>query len=144
MKKASSTAAASIPSTDSAPTKPAVKKTPVKKTAARKPAARKTEAVQTTTAPSLAPTTPASLPTTVKANIDIGFGNLLYLRGDGPGLSWEQGLPMECVGDNVWTWTTRGAIQPFTYKVLVNDVSWSVGEDYLAHTGQLNVVEPQF
>ena len=30
----------------------------------------------------------ANLETRISATIDIGFGNILYLRGDAPGLSW--------------------------------------------------------
>src|SRR5690606_12500637 len=34
--------------------------------------------------------------TVIVAKIDVGFGNALYLRGDGPGLSWSKGVPMDC------------------------------------------------
>src|SRR5579872_5239985 len=36
-------------------------------------------------------------PVTIEAKIDVGFGNTLYLRGEGPGLSWTQGVPLTCV-----------------------------------------------
>jgi hypothetical protein len=29
--------------------------------------------------------------TTIEAKIDVGFGNNLFVRGEGPGLSWEKG-----------------------------------------------------
>ena len=117
--------------------KPAVKKATVKKTVAKKGPARKTAAKD-----KLEVST--SLETRISARIDIGFGNILYLRGDGPGLSWEHGVPMECNKDIVWNWTTSETVKAFTYKVLVNDVSWSVGEDYTAHAGQNNKVNPEF
>ena len=112
--------------------KPAVKKTTAKKGPARKTAAKAKLEVST------------SPETRISARIDIGFGNILYLRGDGPGLSWEHGVPMECNKDSVWNWTTSETAKAFTYKVLVNDVSWSVGEDYTAHAGQNNKVNPEF
>ncbi|MEZ5275948.1 MAG: hypothetical protein R3F07_06185 [Opitutaceae bacterium] len=139
MKKANNTAATAKPATGTAAAKPTVKKT-VKKTAARKTTAAKKAPAAT----SLAPSTTPVLVSTIRAHIDIGFGNLLFLRGDGPGLSWEKGMPMACVKDTLWSWTTKEAVKPFTFKVLVNDLSWSVGEDYTAHAGQITEIEPSF
>ena len=82
--------------------------------------------------------------TRITAKTDIGFGNILYLRGDGPGLSWEHGVPMDCDKNSVWSWTTAATAKAFTYKVLVNDVSWSMGEDFTAHAGKNNKANPEF
>jgi hypothetical protein len=128
MKKVTANAAVKKAATKKA----AVKKTVTKKTSTRKTASKVKQDVST------------SSETRISARIDIGFGNILYLRGDGPGLSWEHGVPMECNMDSVWSWTTTKTAKAFTYKVLVNDVSWSVGEDYTAHVGQNNRVSPEF
>src|SRR3954466_1312984 len=32
--------------------------------------------------------------TTIQAKVDVGFGNTLTIRGQGQGLSWDQGQPM--------------------------------------------------
>jgi hypothetical protein len=82
--------------------------------------------------------------TAVIARIDVGFGNLLYLRGEGPGLSWDRGVPMDCASSDVWTWATTAATRPFAYKVLVNDERWSIGDDYVASVGVENTVAPAF
>jgi len=65
------------------------------------------------------------------ARADIGFGNRLYIRGEGCGLSWEQGAPMVCEGSDCWRWQpeswaahTHPSIQ---FKVLINDEIWSDG-----------------
>src|SRR5207245_10277976 len=58
--------------------------------------------------------------TTIEAKIDVGFGNTLYLRGQGPGLSWERGVPCECVNRNTWRWTAPGAEQ-LTFRLLLDD-----------------------
>lgn len=144
MKKATTTASATKKAAKKAPVKPAAKKkatkiAPVKKTAVKKTAAKKKAAPKKT-----APTAAKDPVTTIRAKIDIGFGNLLHLRGDGPGLSWEKGIVMDCVEDTVWSWTTTETIKPFTYKVLVNDLSWSTGEDYTAHAGKVNTIKPTF
>jgi hypothetical protein len=110
--------------------KPAVKAAPAKKTSA--PAKKK---------PAVTTEPPATF---ISAKIDIGFGNHLYIRGTGPGLSWNHGLAMDCVGAGLWTVTVKHATAPVTFKVLVNDLSWSTGEDFAVEPGQSVTVVPSF
>ena len=51
----------------------------------------------------------------------IGIGNKLYLRGDGPGLSWDKGVPLQFVSIGRWRWETGDATAPVTCKVYKND-----------------------
>src|ERR1700691_2242503 len=54
---------------------------------------------KTTTKKKAAPaivTKPSGLRVTIIAKIDIGFGNFLFARGDGGGLGWGKGTPLEC------------------------------------------------
>lgn len=115
---------------------PKAKKAPAKK-AAPKPAAPAPAPVAKTPAPSTSTTI-------VTAQIDVGFGNTLYLRGEGPGLSWEKGVPLDCVADDKWSFTFIGAERPVVFKFLLNDLSWSLGEDYIAAPGAKVVVAPTF
>ena len=46
-------------------------------------------------------------PVTIEAKIDVGFGNTLYLRGEGVGLSWTQGVPLTCVDGKTWKQVDR-------------------------------------
>lgn len=86
---------------------------------------------------------PVKLSTTmISAKIDVGFGNKLFIRGEGPGLSWDKGLPMECAADDVWTITIPGVSSPIVFKVLVNDTAWSLGENYRADPGQSVTIAP--
>jgi hypothetical protein len=82
--------------------------------------------------------------TFISATIDIGFGNHLFLRGDGPGLSWDRGVAMDCTGAGLWTASVKNANGPVTFKVLVNDLSWSSGEDFVAAPGQSVTITPSF
>ena len=82
--------------------------------------------------------------TTITAKIDIGFGNLLYLRGEGPGLSWDRGIVMDCVADSEWQAVIAESARPISFKFLVNDLSWSAGVDYTAKPGSIVVLEPTF
>ena len=104
-----------------------------------KPAAKKKAA-----APAVKPVAAKKVATTIAAQIDIGFGNLLYIRGEGPGLSWDQGLPMACVADNQWQVVLAESARPIVFKFLVNDLSWSAGEDYTAAPGSNVALVPTF
>ena len=81
------------------------------------------------------------------ADIDIGFGNTLYIRGNGQNLSWEQGVPMTPITDHQWTWNSQSPIgtkiSPFEYKVLINDQTWCTGENFIATRGE-NIIFPLF
>jgi hypothetical protein len=82
--------------------------------------------------------------TFISAQVDIGFGNLLFVRGSGPGLSWDRGVAMDCVGTGLWTVSVKNAAEPVVFKVLVNDISWSSGEDYVVSPGQSVTISPSF
>jgi len=82
--------------------------------------------------------------TFISAQIDIGFGNHLHIRGEGPGLSWDRGFAMDNTGSNLWTYAVKGATGPISFKVLVNDLSWSAGPDFVAKPGKSLTVTPTF
>ena len=109
---------------------------PAKKSA---PVARKAPV-----APVVKKTAPKAVVTTISAQIDVGFGNSLYLRGDGPGLSWDRGVLMECVGDDRWSVALPESARPIVCKFLVNDQVWSTGEDFIAKSGATTVFAPLF
>ena len=83
-------------------------------------------------------------PTVITATVDVGFGNTLYLRGDGPGLSWDSGVALDCLGDSEWRIALPGTGKPVTYKFLINDLTWSAGEDYVAPSGTKVSLTPSF
>ncbi len=51
----------------------------------------------------------------------IGIGNKLFIRGDGPGLSWEKGVPLQFVSIGKWRWETPDAAAPISAKLYKND-----------------------
>ncbi|MDR1433387.1 MAG: hypothetical protein LBI61_03580 [Puniceicoccales bacterium] len=81
----------------------------------------------------------------VVANVDVGFGNYLYIRGDGCGLSWDRGVEMESVDGSHWLWECECGCgkKCFEFKVLVNDERWSSGENFVA-IATMNEIAPQF
>lgn len=103
-----------------------------------KPATLETPAVSTgATARS------AAKPVTIEAKIDVGFGNALYLRGEGSGLSWNQGIPLVCVDGSTWKWSAD-VKDPVKFKLLLNDAVWAQGEDLVATPGQKVEITPSF
>lgn len=57
----------------------------------------------------------------------IGIGNRLFIRGSGPGLSWEKGVPLQFVSIGKWRWETNDASAPVQFKLLKNDEQESAG-----------------
>lgn len=88
--------------------------------------------------------TPEAPATVISARVDVGFGNHLYLRGEGPGLSWDHGIAMDCIAADGWAATLKGAIAPVVFKVLINDLTWCTGNDYVVEPGQSVTVSPTF
>lgn len=87
--------------------------------------------------------TPAT--TTITARVDVGFGNSLFVRGDGPGLSWDSGMLMTCIGRDIWQARVTGESgATFAFKFLVNDISWSGGADFTIATGANRTFVPVF
>jgi hypothetical protein len=144
-------APAAKPTVTSKKPAPAPAKTAPKKVAAPapKPAVAAKAPVAAKPAPAKkAPAVKAStLPvktTTLSALVDVGFGNTLYLRGDGPGLSWDKGVKLECVSDDCWTIKLGPSTKPIIFKFLLNDVAWSDGNDYIVTPGSSVELKPTF
>jgi hypothetical protein len=108
------------------------------------PAKKSTKTVKKTITVPAAKTAPAVVVRTISANFDVGFGNALYLRGEGPGLSWDKGVRMECVADDRWSLALGGSAKPFVFKFLVNDEKWSAGPDYTVSPGTTVTLSPAF
>ncbi len=51
----------------------------------------------------------------------IGIGNRLFVRGEGPGLSWEKGVPLQFVSIGKWRWESAEATAPVACKLYKND-----------------------
>ena len=135
------------PAKSSAPAKKAPVKI-VKKPAAapvKRPAAAPVAKAPTVKpAPVAKPARGKQPPTVITALINIGFGNALYLRGEGPSLSWDVGVALDCVADDKWSITLPGTGKPVIYKFLINDTAWSAGSDYIVESGSSVTVVPSF
>lgn len=89
------------------------------------------------------PKTPSEALTTIEVKLDVGFGNSLFLRGQGSGLTWDRGVLLDCVDGIVWRWSQKVS-DPVTFKVLLNDQVWSAGSDLVVAPGQKVEISPCF
>jgi hypothetical protein len=145
--KVSKAAAPKAPAKKVASQKPAaaVKAPAVKKpaAAAKAPAVKKPAAVKAPAVKQAGKSAKAPL-TKIIAQVDVGFGNELFLRGEGAGLSWEKGTLMQCVSDSEWAFATDAAKTGVVFKFLLNDVQWSDGEDMMVAAGGTSISSPSF
>jgi hypothetical protein len=82
--------------------------------------------------------------TVVEAKIDVGLGNTLFIRGQGDGLSWLKGVPLNCVDAKTWVWSNTQAKDKVVFKLLLNDEVWAKGEDVVAEVGRKIETVPFF
>lgn len=71
--------------------------------------------------PPAAPTPSADGATRLVVTAYIGIGNKLYVRGSGPGLSWDKGVPLQFVSIGKWRWDTPASSTPVAIKLYKND-----------------------
>ena len=134
MKKSTATKTSKSPA-------PATKPAPV---AAKSAKTLKAPAKKKAAPPAVKPVAAKNHATTITAQIDIGFGNALHIRGEGPGLSWDKGLLMNCVSDDQWQVVLSETSRAVVFKFLVNDLTWNTGEDYSVASGSKVTLVPAF
>ncbi|MDR2673313.1 MAG: hypothetical protein LBC18_00170 [Opitutaceae bacterium] len=147
MKKTNNKAKATPATPAPVPAKKAAKKTAAPKARpSLRIAVAAAKAVAVAVAPAAKKTEETRPPvvTTIIASIDIGFGNTLYVRGEGGGLNWETGVALDCVADDKWAISLSDAASPVIFKLLVNDLVWSAGENYTVPPGGELTVSPVF
>ncbi|HZZ18587.1 MAG TPA: hypothetical protein VFE25_04420 [Opitutaceae bacterium] len=133
-------------------TKPAKTPAPATKKAAPAPAPAKKSTVAPKIKAAAAPSTPAPAVVakpkggrvTIIATLDVGFGNSLFVRGDEPILSWDKGIALGNVDGGKWEIVLTAITQPLQFKFLVNDSTWSAGENFTVSPGDIVTLTPSF
>ena len=82
--------------------------------------------------------------TTVVANVMIGIGNKPFLRGDGPGLSWDEGVSMNFLEIGKWAWSPPRKNASLTVQVYRNDQDPDKGGKVEVPPGQKLEITPDF
>ncbi|MBX3737704.1 MAG: hypothetical protein KF715_13485 [Candidatus Didemnitutus sp.] len=82
--------------------------------------------------------------TRLLATAYIGIGNKLFIRGDGPGLSWDHGVPMQFVSIGKWGWSTHDAAGPVRCKLYKNDETAGLTGEIVLEAGRHTEVTALF
>lgn len=83
-------------------------------------------------------------PTIACIKCDIGFGNTLFIRGEGTSLNWDKGQPLT-FDEQEQGWCFHSTLEgPIEFKVLINDLQWSEGENFTLFPGGKHIFEPKF
>lgn len=90
------------------------------------------------------PRRPAKGETALVAHMMIGIGNKPYLRGIGPGLSIEEGVPMEYVDVGTWQWICPESDVPVALSVWKNDEYPADGDLVEIEPGEVVEIHPKF
>jgi len=131
--------------TKKAPAKKAVtKKAPAKKAGTKEaPAKKAATKKKATSAVKRTPAKQTAAQTRIIARVDVGFGNALYVRGEGAGLSWNKGTALANVTPYEWTLScsNKGTV---IFKFLINDELWAEGENITLPAGRESISSPTF
>lgn len=121
------------------PAKKTTKKAPTKKRAVKKAPAKKAakKAAKKLAVKKLSKTR-------IIAQVDVGFGNTLYIRGEGAGLSWDKGQAMNNISPYEWAFEAKQKDGDINYKLLINDDAWADGDNMTAKAGTRTLVSPVF
>ena len=82
--------------------------------------------------------------TSVIANVMIGIGNKPYLRGEGPGLSWDEGVPMNFIEIGKWAWSPSRRNTSLTIQVYRNDEDPDTSGKFEVKPGEKFELTPKF
>ena len=82
--------------------------------------------------------------TSVIANVMIGIGNKPYLRGEGPGLSWDEGVPMNFIEIGKWAWSPSRKNASLTIQVYRNDEDPDTSGKFEVKAGEKFELTPKF
>ena len=82
--------------------------------------------------------------TSVIANVMIGIGNKPYLRGEGPGLSWDEGVPMNFIEIGKWAWSPSRKNASLTIQVYRNDEDPDTSGKFEVKPGERFELTPKF
>ncbi len=80
--------------------------------------------------------------TSVIVNFEAG-SNKLYIRGTGPGMSWEKGIELSALNGK-YILDFQEYPNDFEFKILLNDHQWSAGKNFKFQNGKAIEISPVF
>jgi exonuclease III len=82
--------------------------------------------------------------TQIIVKYNTGLGNKLFIRGTGPGMSWEKGIELRNINQDTWIFETQSNLPNFEYKILLNDMHWGAGNNGRIECKKTQEITPAF
>jgi len=84
--------------------------------------------------------------TPIRVHYNVGVGNRITVRGDTNPFRWDCGIDAQNAAADVWELQLERvpAGQTFQFKPLINDTTYSTGDNYVGTGGQTLDVYPAF
>ena len=82
--------------------------------------------------------------TSVIANVMIGIGNKPFVRGEGPGLSWDEGVAMNFIEIGKWAWSPPRKNASLTIQIYRNDEDPDKRGKFEIKSGEKFELTPEF
>jgi hypothetical protein len=82
--------------------------------------------------------------TRIQVKCDVGFGNHLTIRGQGTNLSWDKGIPLKNLKDDEWIFETDDNFSEIEFKILINDLTYEIGQNHIIKHGNYLQYHPKF
>jgi hypothetical protein len=83
-------------------------------------------------------------PTLIVARVALGAANSLFIRGEGGGLSWNEGQRLGRVAPDTWIWLGTDVKTRIVFQLLLDDTIWARGERFTMKPGERQEIEPDF
>ena len=81
---------------------------------------------------------------TLIAHLNIEISSTPYVRGEGAGLSWNEGIPMEFIEIGKWEWKVENAVESTSCRIFKDDSLAAKGDDIVINVGERAEVYPVF
>ena len=83
--------------------------------------------------------------TRIVVQVASNFPSTLYLRGEGLSeLSWDKGVQLKHEKPDEWVFETDDPFSTATFKILVNDKTYELGENHPLYPGASVRINPKF
>jgi hypothetical protein len=84
--------------------------------------------------------------TPIRVHYNVGIGNRITVRGDTDPFQWDCGIDAQNAAADVWEFQLERvpAGQSFQFKPLINDTTYSTGDNYVGTGGQTLDIYPVF
>jgi hypothetical protein len=82
--------------------------------------------------------------TSIVIHLELGAHNVVFVRGKGGGLSWDQGQALIRLERGIWTWSTDSCREGLEFQLLLDDTICERGQPHHLESGHTVHISPDF